>query len=46
MIYIILGLAIMMTTGILLANHELATNKRKRREAFSQRARRCVRREG
>ena len=44
MIYIIIGFALMLTAGVVLANYELKRTKQKRREQLQQRARRCVRR--
>ena len=44
MIYLILVVAFMITSGIVLANYELYRTRRERVEKLRQRARRCIRR--
>lgn len=45
MIYLILVVAFMITSGIVLANYELYRTRRERVEKLRQRARRCIRRD-
>ena len=43
MIYLILAVAFMITTGIVLANYEISRTQRTRREELRRRTRRCIR---